>query len=78
MVVTLEDGIINGGWGQLIASYYGTSDIKVKNYGLSKQFADRYSLYDILYENHLIDRLIVKDIIHLLGTNYKSNTTDDN
>ena len=78
LVVTLEDGIINGGWGQLIASYYGTSDIKVKNYGLSKQFADRYSLYDILYENHLIDRLIVKDIIHLLGTNNKSNTTDDN
>lgn len=52
--------------GQRIASYYGTSTMMVQNYGLKKMFADRYSLYDILHENRMIDRLIVKDILNLL------------
>ena len=66
LVITLEDGILDGGWGQRIASYYGTSTMMVQNYGLKKMFADRYSLYDILHENRMIDRLIVKDILNLL------------
>lgn len=66
IIITLEDGILDGGWGQKIASYYGTSNIKVKNYGLKKEFTDRYNLYDILYDNRLINRLIVKDIIQLM------------
>lgn len=37
LVVTLEDGILDGGFGQKIAAYYATSDIKVKNYGLEKK-----------------------------------------
>lgn len=68
LVITLEDGILDGGWGQRIASYYGTSTMMVQNYGLKKMFADRYSLYDILHENRMIDRLIVKDILNLLTT----------
>jgi 1-deoxy-D-xylulose-5-phosphate synthase len=66
IIITLEDGILDGGWGQKIASYYGTSNIKVKNYGLKKEFTDRYNLYDIFYDNRLINRLIVKDIIQLM------------
>lgn len=68
LVITLEDGILAGGWGQRIASFYGTSKVMVKNYGLKKIFADRYSLYDLLYDNRMIDRLIVKDILNLLTT----------
>ena len=40
-VVTLEDGILNGGFGEKIARFYGSSDMKVYNYGLKKEFLDR-------------------------------------
>lgn len=66
LILTLEDGILEGGWGQKIASYLGNSEIKVKNYGLKKTFSDRYSWCDLLYENRLVDRLIVKDIQQML------------
>lgn len=41
-MITLEDGIVEGGFGQKVASYYGPSDMKVKNFGLKKEFYDRY------------------------------------
>ncbi len=47
-VITLEDGILDGGFGQKIASFYGTSDMKVKNYGLKKEFYDRYNPKELL------------------------------
>ena len=43
-VVTLEDGILNGGFGEKIARFYGSSDMKVYNYGLKKEFLDRYDV----------------------------------
>ncbi len=43
LVVTLEDGIVDGGFGEKIASYYGPSDMKVINLGLEKKFYDRYN-----------------------------------
>ncbi len=42
VVVTLEDGIKDGGFGERIASYYGATDMKVLTYGLEKAFYDRY------------------------------------
>ncbi|MDE5796692.1 MAG: 1-deoxy-D-xylulose-5-phosphate synthase, partial [Muribaculaceae bacterium] len=42
LVITIEDGILDGGFGEKIARYYGTSNMKVANYGLAKKFADRY------------------------------------
>lgn len=42
LVLTIEDGILDGGFGEKIARYYGTSNIKVRNYGLKKEFLDRY------------------------------------
>ena len=48
LVITLEDGILNGGFGEKIASYYGDSNIKVKNYGLKKKFYDRYNPEELL------------------------------
>lgn len=62
LVITLEDGILDGGFGSSIASYYGESDMKVKNYGLKKEFIDRYDVNDILRENRLTSEQIVEDI----------------
>lgn len=62
LVITLEDGILDGGFGASIASYYGESDMKVKNYGLKKEFIDRYDLNDILRKNRLTPNQIVEDI----------------
>ncbi len=50
LVITLEDGIIAGGFGEKIASFYGTSPMKVKNYGLEKKFYDRYDPNKLLHE----------------------------
>lgn len=48
LVITLEDGIVEGGFGQKIASYYGSSDMKVVNLGLEKKFYDRYNPQQLL------------------------------
>ena len=48
LVVTLEDGAIDGGYGEKIARYYGDSDMKVQCHGMSKEFLDRYSIPDVL------------------------------
>lgn len=61
-VVTLEDGILNGGFGEKIARFYGSSDMKVYNYGLKKEFLDRYDVNEVLKENHLTAEQIVNDV----------------
>lgn len=66
LVVTLEDGILDGGFGQKIAAYYATSDIKVKNYGLEKKFYDRYDPAKLLEELGMTNEAMVDDIRELL------------
>ncbi len=53
LIITLEDGILDGGFGQKIASFYGDSNIKVKNYGLKKKFYDRYNPEELLVEEKM-------------------------
>ena len=62
LVITLEDGILDGGFGQKIASYYGDSDIKVKNYGLKKIFYDRYNPVELLKEEGMDTESIINYI----------------
>ena len=62
LVITLEDGILDGGFGEKIARFYGTSSIKVKNYGLKKEFIDRYDVEQVLKENHLDVDIMMDDI----------------
>lgn len=64
-VVTLEDGILDGGFGEKIARFFGNSNVKVLNFGLKKEFIDRYNPADILKENHLTKEQIVNDILAL-------------
>ena len=66
LVVTLEDGCKDGGFGQRIASYYGPSDMKVLVGGVKKALYDRYDLHQLLSDNRLLDEQIVEDIINLL------------
>jgi len=61
-VITLEDGILDGGFGEKIARFYGSSGMKVWNYGLKKEFIDRYAVPDILRENHLTPGQIYADV----------------
>ena len=63
VVLTLEDGILDGGFGEKIARFYGNSDVKVYNYGLKKEFLDRYDVNEVLKENHLTAEQIVEDIV---------------
>lgn len=66
IVITLEDGILDGGFGEKIARFYGSSQMKVLNFGFKKQFLDRYNVSDILKENHLTADLIAEDVIKLI------------
>lgn len=66
IVVTLEDGVLDGGFGEKIARYYGDSDMRVLNYGVRKEFADRYAVGELLEKNRLTDAQIVEDIRFLL------------
>ena len=63
LVVTLEDGCKDGGFGERIASYYGTSDMKVLVCGVKKGLYDRYDVEQLLSDNRLLDEQIVEDII---------------
>lgn len=67
VVATLEDGILNGGFGEKIARFYGADDMKVLNFGLKKAFYDRYNPEELLAENHLTPEQIADDIEKLLS-----------
>ena len=63
LVVTLEDGCKDGGFGERIASYYGTSDMKVLVCGVKKGLYDRYDVEQLLEDNRLLDNQIVEDVL---------------
>ena len=66
LVVTLEDGCKDGGFGERIASYYGTSDMKVLVCGIKKGLYDRYDVEQLLKNNRLLDEQIVEDVLALI------------
>ncbi len=66
VVVTLEDGQLDGGFGEKIARFYGADAVKVLNFGLKKEFLDRYDLEQVLRDNHLTPEQIAHDIKNVL------------
>lgn len=52
-VVTLEDGILDGGFGQKVAAYLGDSPVRVITLGLKKEFLDRYDAAEVIKANGL-------------------------
>ena len=63
LVVTLEDGILDGGFGEKIARFYGADKMKVLNFGLAKKFYDRYDYETLAKENHLTAVQVAADIL---------------
>lgn len=53
LVVTVEEGILEGGYGQKVASYLGDSGVLVKNFGLQKSFFGDFVPQQLLQQNHL-------------------------
>lgn len=66
LVITLEDGILEGGFGERIARYYGSSDVKVLNYGIKKEFLDRYVPDELMKKNRITPEQISEDIMNIL------------
>lgn len=58
LVITLEDGELIGGYGQSIASFYGDSTMKVKNFGIFKAFHTNFKAEELLAENGMsVDKI---------------------
>lgn len=66
VVITLESGVLDGGFGEKIARFYGSSDIKVLNYGGSKEFTDRIPMDELIKKYRLAPNLIVEDVAKIL------------
>jgi len=67
LIITLEDGILDGGFGQKIAAFYASENVKVKNYGLNKEFYDRYNPEQLLRDLGMTEEQITADIKKILA-----------
>ena len=68
LILTVEDGILAGGFGQKIAAYYGdTPDMRVRNYGLPKAFFNRYNPAELVRKYHLTAEQIEADVLEALA-----------
>lgn len=65
--VTLENGVIEGGFGQKVATSLGDTCAKVLVRGLSKEFYDKVSFADLCEKNHLNPSQVAKDVMQLLS-----------
>lgn len=65
-VITLEDGVLDGGFGEKVARYYGTSDMKVRCYGIPKKFLDRYNPRTLMHDCRLDPELITEDVLSMM------------
>ena len=66
VVITLEDGVLDGGFGEKIARFYGDSDVKVLNFGLKKEFLDRYDANEVLRQNGITPEQIADRAAELI------------
>ena len=66
IVITLENGTLDGGFGEKISRFYGNSDMKVLNYGADKEFIDRVPMNELNQRYRLTKELIAQDIEKLL------------
>ena len=66
LVITLENGELDGGFGEKITRFYGNSDMKVLNYGSFKEFSDRTPMDELLERYHLKPQIIAEDIKNIL------------
>lgn len=67
LVVTLEDGLLDGGFGQRVAGHLGLSDVRVAAYGFKRALYDRYDATELMREAHLTPELLYADVMGLLA-----------
>ncbi|MDD6552825.1 MAG: 1-deoxy-D-xylulose-5-phosphate synthase [Prevotellaceae bacterium] len=68
LVITLEDGSLDGGFGERISRYYGPTDMRVLNFGVRKSLYDRYDVEELLKVNHLTNEQIASDVMAVLSS----------
>lgn len=66
VVITLEDGVLDGGFGEKISRFYSSSNMKVLNYGAKKEFTDRVPLDELYTRFRLKKELIAEDVSKLI------------
>ncbi|WP_434799398.1 1-deoxy-D-xylulose-5-phosphate synthase [Terrisporobacter vanillatitrophus] len=66
VVITLEDGILDGGFGEKISRFYGDKNMRVLNFGATKEFTDSVPLKELYERYHLSEDLIIADIKKVL------------
>ena len=64
--VTIEDGILDGGFGQKVAGYLGQFGVKILNYGADKEFNDSVAVDELYDRYHLTPELMIADILEAL------------
>ena len=67
VVITLEDGVLEGGWGEQVARCLGDSDVRVRCYGIAKGFPDRFDAGELLAANGITVDGIAGDVLEMLG-----------
>ena len=64
LILTIEDGILPGGFGQKVAAFYGDKKgVHVRNYGLPKKFFNRYDPNALARQYHLTAPQIAADVL---------------
>lgn len=66
LVVTLEDGVLEGGWGEKVARYLGPLGVRVRCHGVHIGFPDRYDPQELLAENGMTVDEMAADALELL------------
>ena len=62
-VITIEDGILSGGFGSKIAQYYSAKNMKVYNFGFSMDIPRVYDPIELMHKNLLSDYQIVDTVL---------------
>ena len=66
VVITLEDGVLDGGFGEKITRFYGDKNMKVLNFGATKEFTDNVPLNELYERYHLTEELIIADLKNVI------------
>lgn len=67
VVVTLEDGILDGGWGERVACYLACTPLRARTFGIAKGFPDRYDPNELLAQNGMTIENMAAEAVRLLN-----------
>ena len=67
VVVTLEDGILDGGWGERVACYLACTPVRTRTFGIAKGFPDRYEPNELLAQNGMTVENMAAEAVRLLN-----------